>query len=458
MATAVPRAGKELPARTAENAIQRSAVVNPYALAELVAARRIDWSRVEHRPRLLEELLQTPYQELFDPKFDSPLYVGFRLNDELQLVRQPVELPAEPAEGTNDLQQMPLDAAAIRHLADLAPIFQTKEIGAIAVERAAIGTNGLDLRLRLSETLRQDRLARVLSPAVLAVITEIDIHDRIVLPATRWRDQGEFFREAAEFFDPIQGAVANCYLIAALASVAWARPYMIGQLTRATGQAQEQFVDMIRFHDIDQGNREVDVEVTEATVVSTSTGMPVYCRSSEAGEIWPAVYEKAFAKWKTGDSSDFPDITKTAWGDCVRASAELTGLPRHYWATASTSADDLWNIVRSNSLGGRTFNPMTAATYGSGDASPDHVSYGDANLVAAHCYSVLGWAYEQGQKYVVLRNPWGSTEATLGVLGGTEWFHDVSWWRPIVLANPDGVFALRADVFKSYFGWLGAVG
>jgi hypothetical protein len=85
------------------------------------------------------------------------------------------------------------------------------------------------------------------------------------------------------------------------------------------------------------------------------------------------------------------------------------------------------------------------------------VNYADANLVAAHCYSVLGWAYESGQKYIVLRNPWGNTEATLGVLGGTEWFYDVSWWRPIVLSNPDGVFALRADVFKSYFGWLGAV-
>jgi hypothetical protein len=78
---------------------------------------------------------------------------------------------------------------------------------------------------------------------------------------------------------------------------------------------------------------------------------------------------------------------------------------------------------------------MTAATYGSGDASPDHVNYADANLVAAHCYSVLGWAYENGQKYIVLRNPWGSTEATKNILGGTAWFYDMSWRRPIALAN-----------------------
>jgi hypothetical protein len=459
MATvATRRKGGELDAKAGENAIQRSAVINPYALAEVVAGRKIAWSRVDDRPRLLEELLQTPYGELFDPKFDSPLYVGFRLNDELRLVQDEVELPKEPPANANDLEQLPLDAATIRTLADLGPVFRTKDVGSIEVERADFGSSAVEVRLRLSDTLRKERLARVLSPELLQVIVHRpDVHDAYLPPAWSWVDTGEFFHEAAEYFDPIQGAVANCYLIAAMASIAWARPYMIGQLTRATGQGQQQFVDMIRFHDIDHGNAEVDVEVTEATLVSTSTGQPLYCRSSEAGEIWPAVYEKAFAKWKTGTTSDYPDITATAWGDCVRASAELTGLGRHYYETASMSADDLWNTVRANSLSGRTFNPMTAATYGSGDASPDHVNYADANLVAAHCYSVLGWAYESGQKYIVLRNPWGNTEATLGVLGGTEWFYDVSWWRPIVLSNPDGVFALRADVFKSYFGWLGAV-
>ena len=40
-------------------------------------------------------------------------------------------------------------------------------------------------------------------------------------PNATWSDAGQFFNEAAEFFDPIQGAVANCYYIAALSAVAW---------------------------------------------------------------------------------------------------------------------------------------------------------------------------------------------------------------------------------------------
>ena len=225
----------------------------------------------------------------------------------------------------------------------------------------------------------------------------------------------------------------------------------------ATGQGQPQFTDMVRFYDVANGNARRDIEVTEATIASTATGGPVYCRSSEPGEIWPAVYEKAFAKWKTGVTHDHPDITATAWGDPCRASAELTGLSRSYYSTAAMTANELWDKVRGHSLGGRTINPMTAWTYGSGQDSPDGIEYSEANLVASHAYSVLGWAYDNGRRYIVLRNPWGNTEATYGELGGTIMLYDVSWWRPIALANPDGVFALRADAFKSYFAGMGAV-
>jgi Calpain family cysteine protease len=455
MATTATKAGQRVPeVKNPENVIQRSAVINPYALAELIAGRRIPWEDVADTRGMLEELLQTPYEELFDPKYDSPLYLGFRLNAELHVEPAPTVIPELEEAGGNDLEHSPIGDGIITKLADLGPLFGTKDIGGIAVQRAEMHANGVDLHIRMSEVLRRQRLARILTPEILDYVMFDPKRVRRVLPT--WLDQGTFFHEAAEFFDPVQGAVANCYFIAAMSSVAWARPYVIKQLTRATGQSQQQFVDMIRFYDPSNGNAAHDVEVTELTPVA-SNGSPIYCRSSEAGEIWPAVYEKAFAKYVTNDSTDFPDITKTAWGDCVYASAQLTGMNRHYYDTAGRTADDLWNLVRANSLSRRTFNPMTAWTYGSGDAAPDHVNYADANLVASHCYSILGWAYENGQKYIVLRNPWGSTEASINTYNGAEWFYDVSRWRPIAFANPDGVFALRADTFKMYFGGLGYV-
>ncbi|MDQ3941897.1 MAG: C2 family cysteine protease, partial [Actinomycetota bacterium] len=271
-----------------------------------------------------------------------------------------------------------------------------------------------------------------------------------------WSDPGQFFKEAAEFFDPVQGAVANCYYIAALSAVAWAMPYRITHMTRAIGQVQEQFTNMIRFYKPD-GNGQLDkeIEATDSVPLSTSTGGFIYAQSSEAGEIWPAVYEKAYAKLKTGISGDHPDITATAWGDCVWATAQLTGGKRYYYDTASRSGDELWNLVRANSLSYRTFNPMVCWTYSSGDASKKKVVYSDANIVASHCYTVLGWAYRNGQKYIILRNPWGHTEATVGTLNETVWLYDISWWRPINLTTIDGTFAIEASSFKTYFAGIG---
>ena len=254
---------KEL--KDGEKAIQHSTVINPYALAELVAGRRISWREIDDAPRLLESLLETPYEQLFDPVYDSPLYLGFRLNAKLELEHVDVELPEVREDAGNDLES-PNGVGTIARLADLGPLFETDDIGKIAVDRADLRTNALDLTIRLSDPLRKARLARVLPRDLLDLVVyrpKRVVSDGFNPPNTAWTDNGDFFEETTEFFDPIQGAVANCYLIAAMASVAWARPYLISHLTRATGQAQQQFTDMIRFYDIDHGNAEYDVEVTE---------------------------------------------------------------------------------------------------------------------------------------------------------------------------------------------------
>jgi hypothetical protein len=264
-----------------------------------------------------------------------------------------------------------------------------------------------------------------------------------------WADPGEFFDEAAEFFDPVQGAVGDCYLIAALASVAWARPYALAQRTRATGTAQQAFVDMIEFH---SGGKSIPIEVTEKLPLNAPGNTYIYCRSSEPGEIWPAVYEKAYAKWRTNDSGDTPNILAIAGGDPLAACVQLTGLTPYYYSCPAMSADDIWTKVRENSLSRKTMHPMVAWTY---CQPPAGVHYADANLVGCHAYSILGWNYDNGHKYVVLRNPWGNHEATLNVESGNWVAFDGSFWRTIALASNDGTFALEAATFKKYFAGFG---
>jgi len=443
------------------DAAQKNGVINPYALAEYVSGRKIPWQTLDSAPRLLESILQTPYEELFDPKFEGPLYLGLKLNEKgtLERAHSPL-LDVKLEVGVNDLE-MPIEnlMTEVKILGDLGPRYRVENVATLAVHRIELcNPYQIALTIRLPEKDRLQTLARVFTKEIVSSVA-LDPNqqgnaNQDWTPANAsWVDKGTFFNETAEFFDPVQGAVANCYFIAALSAVAWATPYRISHLTRATGQGQDQFTNLIRFYEPDSnGQVDKEIEVTDTVPVNNTTGNFIYCRSSESGEIWPAVYEKAFAKWETGTTTDHPDITATGWGDCVFATAQLNGGTRSYYGNSGISGDQIWDLVRGNSLSKRTFNPMTCWTYGT---APDGLSYADANIVGSHCYTVLGWDYYCGKKYLIVRNPWGTKEGTVGTRSGVVTMYDISWWRPIELAVPDGTFAIEANSFQQYFAGIG---
>jgi hypothetical protein len=228
---------------------QNSAVINPYALAELIAGRRISWKELSDAPRVLEQLLATPYEELFDPKYGGPLYIGHRLDERLRLVRErsPLLDIAVPTKGNDmelgglaDLSQYETLRNVLEH-ADLKTLLDWP-ILCFDVSRLS----RLEVSLRLPDALRNVQLGRAFPVSILKAIT---FDPKIVIkidvgwtpPGAHWATAGSFFHETAEFFDPVQGAVANCYYIAALSAIAWATPFRISHLTRATGPNQEQF-------------------------------------------------------------------------------------------------------------------------------------------------------------------------------------------------------------------------
>jgi hypothetical protein len=284
-----------------------------------------------------------------------------------------------------------------------------------------------------------------------------------------WVDAGHFFTDAAQFTDPVQGDLADCYFIAALASVAWAGPLVIQQRTVPTGAAgsfrSSTALDVITFFDNSGGH---DIDTSE--LLPQQNGQWIHARADDTKELWPGVYEKAFAKWKTNDSGQEPDYPAINYGDTVAALVALTGGSPDYFPTTDIitipflgitfdliSAEQIWQTVRANSLSMRTVNPMVAWTYPSSQAAPTPIDYGAAGIVANHAYSILGWDYRNGAEYIVLRNPWGWFEATLNIEGGGSWdAYDISYWRQTPLST-GGVFGLRADTFKQYFQGFGRV-
>ncbi|KAF2675677.1 cysteine proteinase [Lentithecium fluviatile CBS 122367] len=428
-------------------------VINPYALVESILKKRIDWSD-PNSAKLMSEVLQTDYHELFDPKFNSPLYAGFKLNKDTGEVEP---LQASDMKIISPTEQLIPDLSKIKKLGDL------KSLGVDNLEEAevsdALVTNGklkvtvktpsLDCTLTNSTLTKEVANLLYVGPTKRASSAS---SDDWTPEGCQWKDVGEFFKDVTEYNDPIQGQVGNCWLIAAMSAVAWARPYTIVHRNRPSGVGETDRVNAITFYQ-KGGNHDAPtatVEVSDKTLVYNWGDWAPYCHSNDSNEIWPAVYEKAFAKWCTQSNSDCPDITQTHAGYSGIAMAQLTDTTPYYYGCYSSTPEELWGVVRENSVAFKAFNPMTANTYGSGDM------YNGSNIVAWHSYTVLGWTMQNGKKYIILRNPWGVTEPSgLGnTYDGILTVFDNSFWRPIDLVSNDGVFALEISAFQMYYAEL----
>ncbi|SHF08990.1 C2 family cysteine protease [Chryseobacterium takakiae] len=419
-------------------------VINPYALTEAITGRKFDWKDAKSY-QILEETLETNYSELFDIKFNSPLYAGLELTKD-NAVRA---LKSEDIKVRSTDKLESVNLSNIKTLNDLSAT-GIKNLNTISVKNARLDKGDVKVVLnipKLNNTINN----RLITPSIKNIIFGQGNANGWTPAGTSWSDRGNFFNDVTEYNDPVQGAVGNCYFIAAIAAIAWATPYTIEHKVRATGTGETDRSNAIQFFTKGGGKDAATrlVEVTDNTIINASNN-PVYCRSNDAGEIWPAVYEKAFAKWITNVNHDKPDISQTAYGDPAKAVAQLTNKTPYYYYTSSRTGLDLFGIVRENSMSFKTFNPMVAWTYGSGK------DYTGSNIVGNHAYTVLGWSTFNNKNYIILRNPWGVTEPNgLNSYQGLISFFDGSFWRPINMIGNDGVFALEINSFQYYFAALG---
>jgi hypothetical protein len=281
-----------------------------------------------------------------------------------------------------------------------------------------------------------------------------------------WAYAGAMFPWAPRFTDPSQGSITNCMLISAMSSVALVEPDAI---TRAVvvSRAREpgEWPLWLSFWD---GERLASIgtneDVPTYSIVDSGTARRILpCAQSlwswraSNYPLWPAVYEKAFAKNQFGvmaydrgslGPGDFPNLTlanywwSRSMTETVPALTALTGRPTRFIRTASMSADEIDLFVQSLAPRGVSTAPTTV---GSADESALSLSEWLAGaIVPAHAYSVLGRVEHGGRQYVVLRNPWGDYRPVgHGTFEGP--------WNGMTLPSM-GCFALEKSLVKRYFG------
>ena len=238
-------------------------------------------------------------------------------------------------------------------------------------------------------------------------------------------DRNKLFYYGVKAADVYQGAVADCYFVAALSSVAAKAPGLIkdGIVDNGDGTYRVRF-----FQKKDHWSSTYEqVWITVDGDLPAHNGNLRYAKgqSTKAGgrELWPGIYEKAFAEWKGGYNE------MGEGGSSAGALEALTGATTSYKSTEYTPADTMWDKIKAATDKG---NPMSAGTYGEDRKD----MYAGTRMYAWHAYTVLG-AHEKGRgknrkKYVKLRNPWGSSEP------GSD-------------GKDDGIFELTlADFMKFY--------
>jgi hypothetical protein len=190
--------------------------------------------------------------------------------------------------------------------------------------------------------------------------------------------------------DPLQGQLGDCYFISSMAAVANSRPELLQKAIKDNGNGTYT-VTLWQHDDMDQAPRAV--KITVDAKVPEKYGAPEYVSTRSGKELWPLLFEKAYAKWK----GSYEDIEG---GMGANALSALTGArPGYFPVTSDMKTDTVWNKLK------------TACAKG-GCVVADSTAFGEqvSGVIGDHTYTVLGVEEKNGQKLVKLRNPWGERE------------------------------------------------
>jgi hypothetical protein len=275
---------------------------------------------------------------------------------------------------------------------------------------------------------------------------------------------GNYITATMTVFDPVQSTVLdNCNLIAAIASCAWTGKG--GWYKNVADEAVAKSYNL-QFYDT---NKPVPQVSPSSKLPQNPLGNLIHARSATANECWPGIIEKGY--YMSRDrilrdiDSDNPDIEYYN-NELVNPTNDAPTVLYHLLNVIAEKRSKLlygsdyteamiWSNLKQISAG-RVPNfkikyPAVAYTFtkAQDDWKTDTIS-------PRHTYSILGLIdnttippKDPLSKYIVLRDPRGAGgEPSLlppAMLTAGAWLNSIDF------AKRDGIFALRSDLFPTYF-------
>ncbi len=237
--------------------------------------------------------------------------------------------------------------------------------------------------------------------------------------------------------DVRQGGLADCYMVATVASIAQKHPESIRKNMTENADGTVTF----RFF-----RKEFDSTFTPQLVTVTrelpmrSDGTLAFGHSGQH-EAWFPLLEKAYAQMHggveaIGNGGYMSDAQETLLGAPATSRKISSMEPRAVFAHLQSE------LAQGKIIGVNT--PHEAEGRPPLRQLLDVFRATVAGIVPGHVYSVWGTQEVNGKPYVLLRNPWANTEpGSLGPIGSFA-----------VDGKNDGVFALPLEDFVKRFNWM----
>jgi hypothetical protein len=208
---------------------------------------------------------------------------------------------------------------------------------------------------------------------------------------------GPLFVRGAEANDVAQGKIGDCFFLAALAALAKVRPADVQRAVHdnANGTYTVTFKEKARGGVVRDVTVTVDGDLPRTPDGKVAFGRGLDVTSAGKAELWPAIYEKAYATYQRGG---YKAIDQGGYAD--QALFTLTGRAAKDYTITDVRADALWKKLETATRDGK---PVVTCTFA--DDVHDRLVRGRADkdrLIGDHAYTVTGVSERGGVKYVEL--------------------------------------------------------